>query len=824
MKVFRILAGILAFATASAFASAATATPKKVGPVSYYGALHTSGNKIIGAKNNQQAMLRGVSLYWSDAIGFPYYDPTVISWAVDNLKIDVFRYVMGIEYYDSDGGTKNAIDAGYSYKSAPDLQLSMIDKMVEAAIENDVYIIIDWNSHRAHQEISLAKTFFETISKKYKDVPNVIYEIYSEPVPGSAWSTIRSYANTIVQAIRANTQNLVIVGTPQWSMHPEQGAQSPIASPNIAYVFHFYAGTHSVSQFSGNVTSAFNAGYPVFISEWGTTNADGDGEPNSNATNDWTSFMEANKIPNCNWSLRQKTSGENSQKSAIFEGSDPLTTMAALEAATYTSSGSIVKNYLIEKAQSWADSLVKGKSGVCSFEHVTAKQTDGIISGVLKSGCTYSSSNEDVVSVSGSDIVINDYGFSILTGNDGSQSVVSISKVAGQTIPNLENITCLYSGACKPETMTGRTVDYDGDGYNDYLLTTEDKTNEGSNFSLTALDPEIVSVSKTTCTDSKCPSSQKNKQVWMLHFKSYGTGRIVATAPAVPGFRAMQETYEITYEKGITRITNKFMDQTVSLSAVSETGLPTVTLDNVPITYTYNGNPSSTYLTQEGEGFVAGNQNAIVAVTATVPESENYKALSKTVTFIIGDRNAAVNLQEYNDYLNPTIVLSSSSAATSSDTPLSSSSDEVSSSSIETISSSTKESSSSADASSSSVGESSSSADATSSASAGSSSSNKAEASSSSANPASSTTGFISHNFASGIRANMLGTTLQITLKNAGRVKVNVYDAIGARIMEFDHDYNAGSHAIHLNGVSDGLYMVVIRHGNQKQIIQWINR
>ena len=70
----------------------------------------------------------------------------------------------------------------------------------------------------------------------------------------------------------------------------------------------------------------------------------------------------------------------------------------------------------------------------------------------------------------------------------------------------------------------------------------------------------------------------------------------------------------------------------------------------------------------------------------------------------------------------------------------------------------------------------------------------------------------------------MLGTTLQITLKNAGRVKVNVYDAIGARIMEFDHDYNAGSHAIHLNGVSDGLYMVVIRHGNQKQIIQWINR
>ena len=82
----------------------------------------------------------------------------------------------------------------------------------------------------------------------------------------------------------------------------------------------------------------------------------------------------------------------------------------------------------------------------------------------------------------------------------------------------------------------------------------------------------------------------------------------------------------------------------------------------------------------------------------------------------------------------------------------------------------------------------------------------------------------ISHNIASGIRANMYGSTLQITLPSAGRVKVNVYDAIGARVVEFDRDYVAGSHAIRLNGVSNGLYMVVVLHGSQKQIIQWINR
>ena len=815
MKIIRILTGVLAFAVASAFADAATATPKKVGPVSYYGALHTSGNKIIGEKNNQQAMLRGVSLYWSDATGSSYYNPAVISWAVDNLKIDVFRYAMGVEYYDNNGGTKNKIDDQFSYARFPELQLSMIDKMVEAAIENDVYIIIDWHSHRAHFETNLAKDFFVKISQKYKDVPNIIYEIYNEPVEGSGgnWDAIKYYANSVVPAIRNNTQNLVIVGTPNWSQHPEQGARDPIHSTNIAYVLHFYASSHSKGSYGGAVTSALSAGYPVFISEWATTNAAGDDDPNSDATNEWIQFMDQNNIPNCNWSLRQQTSDvdQKSEKSAIFAGDKSLVTAAALDAATYTTSGNIIRSYLIKNARSWVDSLVQGKSGACSFKPQTAKQTDGIISGVLKSGCTYSSSDEDVVSVSGSDIVINDYGFAILTGNDGSQSVVTISKVAGQTITNLENVTCTYAKTCKSGTKTGRTDDFDGDRYNDYLLTMEDKTNEGSKFTLTALDPEIVSVSKSTCTSMHCSNSQKGNQVWMLHFHKYGTAKVVASAPAITGFRAMQDTFEIIYEKGDARITNKFRNQTVSLNAASATGLPSMTLDEPsPITYTYNGKPSSIYLAKDGEGFVTGDQNAIVAVTATAPETENYKALSKTIKIIIGDENAAVNLQEYIDYTNPPVESSSSSAVSSSDTPLSSSLAEVSSSSIETISSSAAESSSSVEV--------------ASSASAISSSSNKEESSSSSVDPASSATGFISHNIASGIRANMYGSTLQITLSSAGRVKVNVYDAIGARVVEFGRDYGAGSHAIRLNGVSNGLYMVVVQHGSRKQIIQWINR
>jgi len=658
MKLTKLLTGILAGAAISAFADASTAIPRKVGPVSYYGALHTSGNKIIGAKNNQQAMLRGVSLFWSDATGASYYNPNVISWVVDNFKIDVFRFAMGIEYYDSNGGTKNAVDGGY--KTNPEGQLSMIDKMVQTAIENDVYIIIDWHSHRAHQETTIAKDFFQKVSLKYKDVPNVIYEIYNEPVSGSGgnWDAIKNYANQVVPGIRANTQNLVIVGTPNWSQHPEQGAQSPIASTNIAYVLHFYASSHSKGSYGGHVTSALNAGYPVFISEWGTTNADGDGEPNASATNEWTQFMDQNNIPNCNWSLRQQTSDvdQKSEKSAIFAGDKSLITAAALDAATLTSSGSIIKSYLTKNARSWADSVTKGKSGSCSFKPVTAKQTEGKISGKLVAGCTYTSSNEKIASVSGSDIVINDYGYVIMTGNDGSQSVVTITQVAGQTIANLEDLTCNFSGTCKSASKTGRTIDFDGDGTNDYLLTMEDKTNEGSAFKLSSLDPSVVTVSKTTCTNSGCSNTQKNKQVWMLHFKSFGTTKVVASAAAVTGFRAMQDTFEITYKKGDHRISDKFKNQVVTVNFESATGLPSTTITGkAPITYTFNGKETSAYMIKFGEGFATSAYPAIIAVTANAPETENYAASSKTVTFIIGgDSTLAMNKDEYYNYINGT--------------------------------------------------------------------------------------------------------------------------------------------------------------------------
>lgn len=656
MNLKKILPCLLAFAAMPVLADAIDCTPKRVGPVSYYGALHTSGGKIIGAKNEQQAMLRGVSLFWSDGTGLPYYKKEVIAWAAENLKIDVFRFAMGIEYYDSDGGTKNKLTDNDSYKGSPESYLSLVDNMVAAAIESDVYIILDWHSHRAHLESGLAKSFFEFVAAKYKDVPNVIYEIYNEPVSGSGgdWGAVKSYANTICPAIRKSTENLILVGTPNWSQNPQNGASDPVNATNIAYVLHFYAATHSKGSYSSRIDQTISK-YPVFISEWGTTNADGDGEPNASATSEWTSYMDQNNISNCNWSLRQQTSNidKKSEKSAIFNGETPLTTISALSEATYTSSGKIIKEYLEKNARSWPDSIIKGKNtGNCAFKATSAKQTESKLGGLLKSGCTYTSSNENVVSISGSDLIINDYGFSILKGDDGSESIVSITQVAGQTIPAFENVTCNYTGTCTSASGSAQNLDYDKDGKTEFSLTPDDKTIQGADFTMTSLNPEIVKVEKSTCSHSSCSNTQTGKKVWMFEFESFGEAKIVATAPAVTGYRAMQDTIIVKYEKGKNRITNKFKDTKIAVGGTAQNVVPDTTLMSTKLTYTFDGKESSPYVSKVGNNLVAGSENAIVTVTAFSEESELYKQIEQSITVTIGDANAAVNLAEHQAYLD----------------------------------------------------------------------------------------------------------------------------------------------------------------------------
>lgn len=650
MKLKKLIPLFLSFAFMPSFADALSAKPQKVGPVSYYGALHTSGNKVIGSKNNQQAMLRGLSLYWSDATGIPYYNDNVISWLKDNLKIDVFRFAMGIQYYESHGSASEPLDESYSYIGAPDGYLILIDKMVEAAIKNDVYIIIDWHSHRAEYEQGYAKDFFATISKKYASVPNVIFEIYNEPV-GTAWSTIQSYANTISASIRQNTENLILVGTPNWSQLTNYGG---VNASNIAYVLHFYAATHPVGIYGAKATQAMSSGYPVFISEWGTTDADGSGAVDASASQAWIEFMEQNKISNCNWSVRQEVNTLNPDKneaSALFNGSTNLTTKAALSSATFSTSGTVVKNYLTTYASSYEDSLTKGKrNGSCAFAHQSITILEETkLSSILNSSCTYTSSDETVIATSGG-VSLQGVGYAILTGNDGSESILTVEDVPEQTLINFTDLTCQYKNDSTGSCTRNLGQNYTGTAYHfEWILGFSTTTSQGATFSIKSLNPDIVDVKKAKCKNH-CSTSQKNADfVYLYDFKTFGEAKILAQAPAIAGYQAFEDTITVIFGKKTNKISSVFKSMILPLNTTTENVFPETALYcQAPLTYTFNNQETSPYLAKLGTSAITGSENAILLVTANAPETDSCTAISGAkATFIVGDSSLAANKEEF---------------------------------------------------------------------------------------------------------------------------------------------------------------------------------
>lgn len=265
----------------------------------------TQGNKVLFG--GQPASIAGMSLFWSNDGwgGDKYYNADVVRWIKQDWNAKLIRVAMGVG--DEEGG----------YLENREGNLRRVKTVVNAAIENGLYVIIDWHSHSAHKQKQQAIEFFSEMSALYGNYDNVIYEIYNEPV-GASWDgDIKPYAEDVIRAIRANDpDNLIIVGTPNWSQDVDVAANNPIRSSiNIAYTLHFYAGSHSFLRDKAN--TALQRGIPLFVTEWGTVNADGDGAVNQGETQNWMNFLKSNGISHANWSLNDKEEGA----SALTPGS-----------------------------------------------------------------------------------------------------------------------------------------------------------------------------------------------------------------------------------------------------------------------------------------------------------------------------------------------------------------------------------------------------------------------------------------------------------------------------------------------------------------------
>lgn len=219
---------------------------------------------------------------------------------------------------------------------------SKLYPVVDKLIELDLYVIIDWHTLEEcdpNVYIEDSKKFFAEVSKKYSDIPNVLYEICNEPNSNPVtWDEhIKPYAEKVIPIIRKNSsKSVIIVGTPDFCKKVNKAADNPLNYENIVYSAHFYAGIHGKSV-KDNIEYALEKGIAVLVTEWGTTDETGDGRIYEESSKQWIEFLEEKNIGYINWSFCNKDEG-----SAILS-KNYTTEKEAVIHKYLTNSGKLVK-------------------------------------------------------------------------------------------------------------------------------------------------------------------------------------------------------------------------------------------------------------------------------------------------------------------------------------------------------------------------------------------------------------------------------------------------------------------------------------------------
>ncbi|MFO1389686.1 glycoside hydrolase family 5 protein [Cellvibrio sp.] len=272
--------------------------------VETHGPLSVKGNQIVDV-SGKPASFAGPSLFWSNT-GWGadrYYNADVVAYVQKEWNATIIRAAIGA---DMKGG----------YAADPEGNFAKAERVVDAAIAQGMYVIVDWHSHNAEKDPVLAIKFFERVANKYGKAPNLIYEIYNEPLQNVDWSKqIKPYAEQVIAKIRAiDPDNLIIVGTQTWSQDVDKAAADPIKGfSNIAYTLHFYAGSHK-QELRDKAQKALDSGIALMITEWGTVNANGDGGLDKKESDAWIAFAKKNNLSMCNWALNDKKEGASQLK------------------------------------------------------------------------------------------------------------------------------------------------------------------------------------------------------------------------------------------------------------------------------------------------------------------------------------------------------------------------------------------------------------------------------------------------------------------------------------------------------------------------------
>lgn len=277
-------------------------------PYSTNGRLSIKNGQVVNSKG-KPFVIKGVSTH-----GLAWYPQYVNEAAFKTLRdqfgVNTIRLAMYTEEYGGycSGGNKKQLK-------------DLVKKGVRIATKLGMYVVIDWHilsDGNPRKHTKAAKSFFTEMAGAYAKQGNVLYEICNEPNgSGGSWRNIRTYAKSVIPAIRKkDKQGIIIVGTPTWSQDVENALSSPITGyKNIAYAFHFYAGTHR-QELRNRLEKVLKAKVPVIVTEFGITQASGNGGVYKTEGNKWMSLLNRYKVGRICWNLSNKN-----ESSALIKSS-----------------------------------------------------------------------------------------------------------------------------------------------------------------------------------------------------------------------------------------------------------------------------------------------------------------------------------------------------------------------------------------------------------------------------------------------------------------------------------------------------------------------
>ena len=251
--------------------------------------LKVTGTQLTDISGNA-VVLHGVRFCWHN--WWPrFYNAGAVKELKENFNVKVVRAAMGIE-------------PPKGYLKDPAFSEEKITAVIDDAIVNDLYVIVDWHSHNIQTKEAVA--FFSKMAKKYGSYPNLIWETFNEP-DKETWPEVKAYSIEVIKAIRQyDPDNIILVGSPQWDQAVDLPAADPITGyNNLMYTMHFYAGTHK-QWLRDKTDAAMEKGLPIFVSECAGMEATGDGPIDEVEWKKYTDWMAEKKISWVAWSIADK--------------------------------------------------------------------------------------------------------------------------------------------------------------------------------------------------------------------------------------------------------------------------------------------------------------------------------------------------------------------------------------------------------------------------------------------------------------------------------------------------------------------------------------